>query len=183
MGLNVPLGIQHLQLLGVRYFLASSTTVEAAAAADPNLTQVASTGPWSTSYNGESLDTTWKVYEIRDSSLVKPLADRPVVWTGVKPGPDQLVEARGHLVRRPGPVERGARRRRPGRLDPGAGRGHQRPTAVPEPATTVSDIAQTDSSVSFHVDRVGTPVEVKVSVLPQLAGQRGRRARGGWRPT
>ena len=85
MGLNVPLGIQHLQLLGVRYFLASSTTVEAAAAADPNLTQVASSGPWSTSYNGESLDTTWKVYEIKDSSLVTPLANRPVVWTGVKP--------------------------------------------------------------------------------------------------
>ena len=52
LGLNVPLGIRHLQLLGVRYFLAASTTVEAAAAADPNLTQVASSGPWSTSYNG-----------------------------------------------------------------------------------------------------------------------------------
>ena len=34
-GLNVPLGIQHLQQMGVRYFLAASTTVETAAAADP----------------------------------------------------------------------------------------------------------------------------------------------------
>ena len=48
----------------MRYFLASSATVEAAADADPNLTQVASSGPWSTSYNGEALDTTWKVYQI-----------------------------------------------------------------------------------------------------------------------
>jgi len=52
------------------------------------------------------------------------------------------------------------------------------PAAVPEPPTTVSDISQTDSSVSFHVDRVGTPVEVKVSYFPnwQATG-----AEGPWR--
>ena len=49
-GLNVPLGIEHLQQLGVKYFLASSATVEqAASGADPALTQIASTGPWDTS--------------------------------------------------------------------------------------------------------------------------------------
>ncbi|HEY5096423.1 MAG TPA: 6-pyruvoyl-tetrahydropterin synthase-related protein, partial [Acidimicrobiales bacterium] len=84
-GLNVPLGIEHLQQMGVRYFLASSTTVETAAANDPNLTEVASSGPWRTSYNGEALDTTWKVYKVSDSSLVRPLANQPVVWTGVTP--------------------------------------------------------------------------------------------------
>ena len=53
-----------------------------------------------------------------------------------------------------------------------------RPPAVPEPTTVVSDVAQTDSSVSFHVDRVGTPVEVKVSYFPnwQATG-----ADGPWR--
>ena len=84
-GLDVPLGIQHLQQMGVRYFLAASTTVETAAAADPALTEVGSTGPWRTSYNGESLDVTWKVYRVADSSLVQPLTDQPVVWTGVSP--------------------------------------------------------------------------------------------------
>ncbi len=84
-GLNVPLGIEHLQQMGVKYFLAASTTVETAAAADPALTEVGSTGPWSTSYNGEALDTTWKVYRVADSALVQPLADRPVVWKGVSP--------------------------------------------------------------------------------------------------
>ena len=34
-GLDVALGIQHLQLMGVQYLLASSTTVQQAAAADP----------------------------------------------------------------------------------------------------------------------------------------------------
>ncbi len=39
-GLNVPLGMEHLQQMGVRYFLAASSTVETAAAADPSLTEV-----------------------------------------------------------------------------------------------------------------------------------------------
>jgi hypothetical protein len=177
MGLDVPLGIQHLQLLGVRYFLAASTTVEAAAAADPNLTQVASTGPWSTNYNGEVLNTTWKVYEISNSSVVKPLADRPVVWTGVKPAQTSWLKPAATWYDDPAEWN----------VVPSAGgpaswtrvpATDTRPTAVPEPATTVSDISQTDSSISFHVDRVGTPVEVKVSYFPnwQASG-----AEGPWR--
>ena len=44
--LDVPLGIEHLQLLGVRYFMAFSPQIQQAAAADPTLRMVASTGPW-----------------------------------------------------------------------------------------------------------------------------------------
>jgi hypothetical protein len=164
-GLNVPLGIEHLQQLGVRYFLASSTTVEDAAAADPAVTEVASSGPWNTSYNGEALDTTWKVYEIHDSALVQPLADQPVVWTGVKPAQTSWLApavawyddpSRWNVVPTaggPASWERVA-----------VGTAH--PAAVPEPATTVSDVVQTDDSISFHVSRIGTPVEVKTSYFP-----------------
>ncbi len=53
--LNVPAGIQHLQLLGVRYFMASSPQVQEAASADPSLRLVAETGPW-TSEPGGRLD-------------------------------------------------------------------------------------------------------------------------------
>jgi hypothetical protein len=53
-----------------------------------------------------------------------------------------------------------------------------RPAAVPEPATTVSHIVQTDSSVSFHVSRIGTPVEVKVSYFPNW---KATGADGPWR--
>ena len=176
-GLNVPLGIEHLQLLGVRYFLASSATVEAAAAADPNLTQVASTGPWNTSYNGEALNTTWKVYKIRDSALVTPLANRPVVWTGVKPAQTSWLPPAATWYDNPSAWK----------VVPAAGgpsdwtrvaASDTRPTAVPEPTTTVSDVSQTDSSVSFHVDRVGTPVEVKVSYFPNWQAHG---AEGPWR--
>ncbi len=53
-----------------------------------------------------------------------------------------------------------------------------RPDAVPEPATTVSHVVQTDSSISFHVDRIGTPVEVRVSYFPNW---KATGADGPWR--
>ena len=164
-GLNVPLGIEHLQQLGVRYFLASSTTVEQAAAADPNVTEVSSTGPWTTSYNGQSLNTTWKVYEIKDSSLVRPLANRPVVWSGVSPEQTSWLKPAATWYDDPGrwnvvPAADGPA------SWPRVAVSDTRPVAVPEPPTAVSNIVQTDSSISFHVDRIGTPVEVKVSYFP-----------------
>jgi hypothetical protein len=176
-GLDVPLGIEHLQQMGVRYFLASSTTVETAAANDPNLTEVASTGPWNTSYNGEALDTTWKVYEVSDSSLVRPLANRPVVWTGVSPSQASWLApavawyddpTRWNVVPTAGGPASWERL-------PASRTG---PTAVPEPSTTVSHVVQTDSSISFHVNRIGTPVEVKVSYFPNWTASG---ANGPWR--
>jgi hypothetical protein len=52
------------------------------------------------------------------------------------------------------------------------------PAAVPVPHTTVSAISMTDNTVRFHVDRIGTPVEVKVSYFPnwKVSG-----ATGPWR--
>jgi hypothetical protein len=176
-GLNVPLGIRHLQLLGVRYFLAASSTVEAAAARDPNLTQLASSGPWNTSYNGQSLDTTWKVYEIKHSALVTPLQNRPVVWTGVSPGQTSWLgpaatwydtPANWGVVPAAGGPSNWTR-------EPATDTSSK---VVPEPATTVSDVVQTDSSISYHVDRTGTPVEVKVSYFPNWQAEG---AQGPWR--
>jgi hypothetical protein len=173
-GLDVPLGIQHLQELGVRYLLASSTTVQDAAAADPSATLVGSTGPWSTNYNGEALDTTWKVYRIADSQLVVPLTRQPVVWKGV--GADQsswltpAVDWYDHPSRwdvvpaADGPATWT-------RVPIGAAS----VPSVPEPPVTVSDVRQTEGGVSFHVDRVGVPVEVRISYFPnwQASGAEG----------
>ncbi len=176
-GLNVPLGIQHLQQLGVRYLLASSATVEQAAAADPDVTQVASSGPWTTSYNGQSLNTTWKVYKVSDSSLVEPLTHQPVVWNGVSPAQTSWLAPAVSWYDSPSrwsvvPAADGP---------PGWARvpvGDKQPAAVPEPKATVSEISTTDNSISFHVDKVGVPVEVKVSYFPnwQASG-----AEGPWR--
>ncbi len=173
----MPLGIDHLQQLGVRYFLASSSTVEQAAAADPSVTEVASTGPWTTSYNGEALSTTWKVYEIKGSSLVQPLAHQPVVWQGIRPGQTSWLAPAVSWYDDPSrwdvvPVAGGPADWARVRV------GDKRPAAVPVPGTTVSHVTQTDSSISFRVDRVGTPVVVKVSYFPNW---RATGAQGPWR--
>ncbi len=176
-GLDVVLGIEHLQLLGVRYLLASSATVEQAAAADPNATEVASSGPWATVYNGETLDTTWKVYRLADTSLVQPLANRPVVWTGVSPtqaswlGP--AVSWYDH------PSRWGVVPAAGGPADwPRVPASDTSLRAVAEPHTVVSRVTQSDRSVSFHVDRTGVPVEVKVSYFPNWHASG---AEGPWR--
>ncbi len=164
-GLDVPLGIEHLQLMGVRYLLASSTTVQDAAAADPNATLVGSTGPWSTTYNGASLDTTWKVYRISDSALVEPLAARPVVWKGV--GAAQSSWLAPSVAWYDDPTRWGVVPAADGPLDwTRVAVGAADPPVTPEPATVVSDVQQSDGGISFHVDRVGTPVEVRVSYFP-----------------
>ena len=164
-GLDVPLGIQHLQQLGVRYLLTSSTTVQDAVASDPAATLVGSTGPWSTNYNGQALDTTWKVYRIADTQLVVPLTRQPVVWKGV--GADQSSWLKPAVNWYDHPSRWGVVPTADGpatwtKVPVGA-------TSVPsvaEPAVTVSDVRQGEGTISFHVDRVGVPVEVRVSYFP-----------------
>ncbi len=51
--LDVTLGVKHLQLLGVKYFMAESAQVEAQANADPDLKLIATSGPWA---NGAAKD-------------------------------------------------------------------------------------------------------------------------------
>ena len=176
-GLDVTLGIRHLQLMGVQYLLTSSTTVQHVADADPSATLVGSTGPWSTSYNAQSLDTTWKVYRIADSSLVVPLANRPVVWKGIGTGQSSWLApavdwydnpARWNVVpAAAGPADWT-------RVPVGS----TSVSAVREPATTVTAVHQSDQGISFHVDRVGTPVEVRVSYFPNWHATG---AQGPWR--
>ncbi|MHB8430906.1 MAG: hypothetical protein ACYDDZ_10330 [Acidimicrobiales bacterium] len=176
-GLDVPLGVEHLQQLGVRYFMASSPSVEQAANADPNLVQVASTGPWRTTYNGAPLSTTWKVYEVKQSAIVVPLTHRPVVWQGI--GQSQsawlgpAVQWYDHPSRWDVVPSTGGPR-----LWDRVPIGDPRPPSVPEPTTTVSGIDQKTGSVTFHVARTGVPVEVKVSYFPDWHA---RGAEGPWR--
>jgi uncharacterized membrane protein len=49
------------------------------------------------------------------------------------------------------------------------------PPVKKQPASKVTDIHETDNTVSFHVSRVGTPVLVKVSYFPnwQVSGGTG----------
>lgn len=67
---DMDAGVENLQLLGVRYYVATTPTAVEAAAAHPDLTEVAVSGAW-------------HVYEVADSPAVEALAHEPVVVTGV----------------------------------------------------------------------------------------------------
>jgi len=173
-GLDVHLGIQHLQQMGVRYLLTSSTTVQSAASTDPAATLIGTSGPWSTTYNGQTLDTTWKVYRIADSQVVVPLADRPVVWQNIAPSQSSWLAPSVAWYDAPSRWDVVPAAEGPATWTRVAV-GDVHPAVVPEPKTTVSDVRQGDQSISFHVDRIGTPVEVRVSYFPnwQASGATG----------
>jgi hypothetical protein len=169
--LDVALGVKHLQLLGVKYFMAETQPVEQQAAADPQLELVAQTGPWTYNYNGTISHTTWDIYLVRNSSLVTPLHNDPVVLSGVNPAPTGWIGP----PYQPGPSLQWYDD--PSRWNvelaqsgppswPRTPVTHIAETARPVGTTRVTAVRQTDSSVSFHVTRLGTPVLVKVSYFP-----------------
>lgn len=155
-------GIADLQLLGVRYYLATSAAMVDLAKDHPDLEQVAASGPWT-------------VYEVASSQLVQGLESTPVVVEGANVGgevwQDLAVawftnpEARSLFAAADGPDDWP---RIPYDDALGALANGTTPWATDEPlsAVSVTDVATTSSSVSFNVDRPGIPVLVKVSYFP-----------------
>src|SRR5262249_46644609 len=74
-GIDVDLGVQHLQMMGVRYYAAATKDTIAAADKNKDLTQLAVSGPW-------------HIYEVADSPMVEPLANQPAVLTAENGGLD-----------------------------------------------------------------------------------------------
>ena len=182
---DVTLGVRHLQLLGVKYFMAETPTVEKMADADPSLKLVATTGPWPNTYNGVTSNTTWDIYVVRNAALVTPLSNDPVVLSGVKPSPSSWLGS----ATDEGPAL--AWYTHPNRWNvelaqsgpaswPRTSVSDIRPTVKHAGTTRVTAVSQTDSSISFHVSRVGTPVLVKVSYFPNWHASG---ADGPWRVT
>jgi hypothetical protein len=176
---DVALGVRHLQLLGVKYFIAETPTVEAQANADPDLKLVAQTGPWASVYTGATVDTTWDVYLVKHSPLVTPLTNDPVVLSGVKPAPSSWLQP--SVAWYDDPARWNVELAQDGPSSwPRTPVDHIRPVVKHAGTTTVSHVSQTDSSVSFHVSRTGVPVLVKVSYFPNWHASG---ADGPWRVT
>jgi hypothetical protein len=176
---DVTLGVQHLQLLGVRYFLAETPTVEQQADADPALKLVARTGPWTYDYSGVLTHTTWDIYLVKDSALVTPLENDPVVLSGVKPAPSSWLNP--SLAWYDNPARWDVELAQDGPASwPRTPVGDIHPTVKRVGTTRVTAVSQTDSSIRFHVSRLGTPVLVKVSYFPNWHASG---AAGPWRVT
>jgi hypothetical protein len=175
---NVADGVRHLQLLGVRYYMALTPETQMQADANPDLTLVATSGPWSVTYSGGTQSgvkqRTWKIYEVANSQIVTPLINQPVVMKGVGKGGKPWLDAAEswYLDQNRSDVMYAASGPSSwARVSPMA-------TAPPRTAVQpvqVDHIVTSDNSVSFNVDTVGVPVLVKISYFPnwQVSGGNG----------
>ncbi len=176
--LDVTLGVQHLQLLGVKYFMAFSPQVVNEANQDPALTLIARTGPWRSAYGAQVLDTTWDIYEVHDSAPVVGLKDLPAVEEGVGQAQSSWLDPAVNWYDEPihWNVELAAN----GPADwPRVAPGAKAPT-VPVAQARVTDIVEGTDTISFHVSRIGSPVLVKTSYFPNWVASG---ASGPWRVT
>jgi hypothetical protein len=179
-------GIRHMQLLGVRYYMAISPTAQAAAAtltkgAHPALRLIAETGTHSRNYTVNGSTTAqprhWQVYLVADSAPVAGLSFDPAVMTGVPTSSRGWINTVVPWYQDPSrwPVELAMSGPSNWPRVKGAS---PTPPHIPVPAATVTNITMTDDRISFDVDHTGTPVLVKTSWFPnwQASG-----ANGPWR--
>jgi hypothetical protein len=177
--LNVQLGVEHLQMLGVKYFMAFSPEVVQAAKADPALKLVDQSGPWISSFSGQELTTTWSVFEVKNSSLVEPLANDPAVLRGVGPGQPTWLAPSVAWYEDPARWSVYLASGGP-RSWPRVGNSGMHAPVVPARSAVVSGVRYGDQSISFDTSRTGTPILVKISYFPNWHAHG---ARGPWRVT
>jgi len=162
--LDVDAGVEHLQLLGVRYYLAISPEAQAQAAQHPDLELLAETTPYDVTYDAGVQPRTWQIYRVADAELVAPLEFEPVVAGGVRTKEGWLEASVAWYQDR-------TRWAIP--LADDGPEGWARvadaddvvPAAAVRPAR-IRDIEAGDDDISFAVDRPGVPVVVRASYFP-----------------
>jgi hypothetical protein len=165
-GLDVPLGIQHLQLLGVRYYMAYSPSVVQLAMDNPNLTlvrRIAAVDP--SASNSSVLGDTWYVFKVKGSQIVQPLTHAPVVWSGMRGGKSSWLQYSVAWYDQPSTWDVFRAQSGPSnwrRIAPGG----SAPSESKLPTSKVSDVKVGTDSVSFTASTIGVPTLVKVSYFP-----------------
>jgi len=184
-GLNYPsapdvnAGVAHLQMLGVKYYMALTPETQAQADVNPNLRLVATSQTFPVTYytgNTSSVkQRTWKIYEIQvDSAIVAPLTNQPVVMKGVPTGGKGWLKPSEAWYLNPSLADVFYAASGPkdwARVAPM----ETSPPRTPLEPVQVSNIRSGDDNVSFDVDNVGVPVLVKVSYFPNwhVSGAKG----------
>jgi hypothetical protein len=171
---DITKGVAHLQMLGVKYYMATTPNAIAQARTSPELTEIATSGPW-------------VIFEVANSDLVTGLENEPAVVTGINDTQQRWVEqpldGSGHFG---GPSIQWFNDPTAWNV-PIASHGPESwqrvavgetPEARPVAPVTVSNIKAGDESISFDVDKVGSPVLVKVSYFPNWKASG---ADGPWR--
>ena len=181
---NAALGVRYLQELGVRYYMGFTPEAVREASAQPALREIARSGPW-VIYQVETSDlvvplavqpvvvgsrsddestmghpddakerwleigTSW--FQNPNDWVALPAADGPDEWQRISVGID--------FNRRIGEPDDSSRR-----VD--VVTPSEPITVVNTELATVTDVVQGRSSVSFRVDKVGTPILVRTSYFP-----------------
>ena len=157
--LDVAEGVQHLQMLGVKYYICFSSVAVSEASSDPSLELVATTKPW------PSPGVKWYIYKINDSPMVEPLTSLPNVVANLQSRVDWLnanvkwwLDPKDWkvLLASSGPSNW-----------PRASSVTTIAASAPLANVKVKKIVVGTQSLSFHVSRVGVPVEVKISYFPR----------------
>ena len=157
---DVRLGLRHLQMLGVRYFEAFSPTIVAAARRDPLVTEIASTGPW----RFDSHVRTWHLFELRSAPMVVGLTTLPNVVTSLG-SRDAWLSANVAWWLAPSRWDIALAQSGPSTW-PHTG-SVTRTTKVRVGPARITRATVGISTISFHVDKVGVPVLVRVSYYPR----------------
>jgi hypothetical protein len=182
---DIDRGVSHLQMMGVKYYMATTDSAIEAASTDDRLTQVADeTFTYIDSATGQPVEQRWVVYEVAASELVVPLENEPVVLSDADDHIDgwvyakeevEAVEGQPRPPKNPGPAVLWYND--PTRWDvllatSGPDSWQRAPSTAAEmpvtgaPEVQVSEVTTTTDSISFSVDQVGVPVLVRVSYFP-----------------
>jgi hypothetical protein len=157
--LNVALGVRHLQVLGVKYFMAFSPQVIAQAGADPQLTLVAKTRTF------PAPGAQWRIYLIKNSPMVQALRHDPNVVANVSSQAKWLVanqtwwltpSLQKVYLAMSGPS-----------TWPRAAHVTSMTSGATLPSVSVTQVKDGLQSLSFHVSRIGVPMLVKISYYPR----------------
>ncbi len=157
--LNVSEGVEHLQLLGVKYYIAFSPSAIAQAKDDASLTLVAKTKSW------PAPGAQWYIYLIKQSPMVQALSHEPVVVAGLSSRVAWL-NANETWWLDPTSWDQPLASSGPASW-PHTSAANRAVTSPTLPSVTVTDVTQTTQSITFHVSRVGVPVLVKISYFPR----------------
>jgi hypothetical protein len=188
-GLDVALGVKHLQMLGVKYFLGYSPTVISQANADPSLQFIGQTKAW------PAPGATWRLYRIKDASLVQPLVNLPNVipdissrgtWLStnttwwLNPSLWSTPVAQSGPANWPRATSTSDLRTVPVTSKNAASKSAissafsnlpfvptLSATATSNATDVVTSVTMGLQSVSFHVSKIGVPVLVKISYYPR----------------
>ena len=164
---DIDKGVRHLQLMGVRYYIATSAQATTAARGHPDLTELATSGPW-------------VIFEVADSELVEPLENEPAVLDGVSDAQhDWICRTKDEDGSAPVPPSRGTRTSAPSdvmlassgpeewqRVDPD----DPQPEARPVPGTERQRARGGHGPHRLRRRHAGIAGAREGVVLPQLAG-------------